>query len=70
MNITNQKTSMINTMYKQTYLVGLSLMSLLASHAKQKPNVIILYIDDMGIGDVECFGGKFTPTPNIDRLAS
>ena len=61
---------MINTMYKQTYLVGLSLMSLLASHAEQKPNVIILYIDDMGIGDVECFGGKYTPTPNIDRLAS
>lgn len=33
------------------------------------PNVIIIYVDDMGIGDIGCYGGKFTPTPNIDRLA-
>lgn len=33
------------------------------------PNVILIYVDDMGIGDIGCYGGKFTPTPNIDRLA-
>ncbi len=42
--------------------------SALAAEAQQ-PNVIIIYIDDMGIGDVGCYGGKFTPTPNIDKLA-
>ncbi|WP_417188977.1 sulfatase [Bacteroides sp.] len=41
----------------------------LACMAQDKPNVIVLYIDDMGIGDVSCYGGKITPTPNIDRLA-
>ena len=34
-----------------------------------KPNIIFLLTDDMGIGDVGCYGGKFAPTPNIDRLA-
>ncbi len=37
--------------------------------AAERPNIIIMYIDDMGIGDVGCYGGKFTPTPNIDQLA-
>ncbi|HVV02229.1 MAG TPA: sulfatase-like hydrolase/transferase [Verrucomicrobiae bacterium] len=34
-----------------------------------KPNIIFLLTDDMGYGDVGCYGGKFVPTPNIDRLA-
>lgn len=34
-----------------------------------KPNVIIIYTDDMGYSDVNAFGGRFTPTPNIDRIA-
>lgn len=36
---------------------------------QQKPNIIILNIDDMGYSDPSCFGGTYTPTPNIDRLA-
>ena len=36
----------------------------------RKPNVIILFIDDLGYGDLACFGNKRTPTPNIDALAS
>lgn len=34
-----------------------------------KPNVIIILTDDMGYGDIGCFGGDVLPTPNIDRLA-
>lgn len=37
--------------------------------AETKPNVVIIYIDDMGIGDIGCYGGKFVPTPNIDKIA-
>lgn len=37
--------------------------------AEKKPNVMIIYIDDMGIGDLSCYGGALTRTPNIDRLA-
>lgn len=49
--------------------VSLLLGSSLSAMAAEKPNIIMLYIDDMGYGDVGCYGGKFTPTPNIDRSA-
>ena len=37
--------------------------------AQEVLNVIIILTDDMGIGDIGCYGGDFAPTPNIDRLA-
>ena len=37
---------------------------------KEKPNVVLIYIDDLGYGDLGCYGCEDIPTPNIDRLAS
>lgn len=37
--------------------------------ADQQPNVVLIYIDDLGYGDLGCYGCKDIPTPNIDRLA-
>ena len=41
------------------------------AHAQQPPNIIVIYTDDMGFGDVSCLNpeAKFR-TPNIDRLAA
>jgi arylsulfatase A len=36
---------------------------------KRPPNVIIIYVDDMGYGDLGCFGAKKIKTPNLDRMA-
>ncbi|MFU8781289.1 MAG: sulfatase family protein [Kiritimatiellia bacterium] len=36
---------------------------------QDRPNIIIMYADDLGFGDVGCYGAKSIPTPNIDRLA-
>lgn len=36
----------------------------------EKPHIIIIYTDDMGIGDLSCYNGGWTNTPNIDRLAT
>ena len=35
-----------------------------------KPNVVLIYIDDLGYGDLGCYGCTDIPTPNIDRLAA
>ena len=34
---------------------------------KNRPNIIIMYADDLGFGDVSCYGAKRISTPNIDR---
>lgn len=36
---------------------------------KDRPNVIILYTDDLGYGDLSCYGAKAIETPHIDWLA-
>jgi arylsulfatase A-like enzyme len=40
------------------------------SAAADRPNIIVVLSDDMGRGDLGCYGGNVAPTPNIDRLAA
>ena len=35
-----------------------------------KPNIIVIFIDDMGYGDLGCYGASGYATPNIDKLAT
>ena len=36
----------------------------------EKPNIIIIYTDDVGYGDLSCYGATSVTTPEIDRLAA
>ncbi|MGN0092177.1 MAG: sulfatase-like hydrolase/transferase, partial [Alistipes sp.] len=38
--------------------------------AQARPNVVFIFADDLGIGDLSCYGATRIATPNIDRLAS
>jgi len=40
------------------------------SAESDRPNFLVIFIDDMGYGDVGCYGGEMAPTPHIDRLAA
>ncbi len=48
----------------------LSLTGQAAAAAESKPNVVYIMCDDMGYGDLGCYGQKYISTPNIDSLAS
>ena len=61
-------------------LLAPALLTVVGAHAKQvknnraddtrRPNVIIIYADDLGYGDLQCYGAKNVETPNVNRLAS
>jgi arylsulfatase A len=36
---------------------------------QKKPNIIFIYVDDLGYGDVGCYGATAVKTPNVDALA-
>lgn len=45
-------------------------VEMLSKKDNSKPNIIFILCDDMGYGDLACYGQKYIKTPNIDRMAS
>jgi len=37
---------------------------------KEKPNFVVIYADDLGYGDLSCYGSKTIHTPHLDRMAT
>lgn len=52
------------------FLLLIFLICTVAVAAEQKPNIVIIMADDLGYGDLSCYGATKIKTPNIDRLAS
>ena len=48
-------------------LVGF--LGMLSALAAPRPNIIFVFTDDFGWGDLGSYGGQFVPTPNLDRMA-
>ena len=58
-------------------IIGISVCSCLcrgsakaaSANTAEKPNFIVIFADDLGYGDIGCFGAKDIVTPNLDRMA-
>ncbi len=67
--------NLINTVIIRIYIVTISIVMCFSCNSSksddvlEKPNIIILYADDLGYGDVGAYGAKGVETPHIDFLA-
>jgi arylsulfatase len=55
------------------FLATLGLVITASAQERRKPNVVVMMADNLGYGDVGCYGGgevRGMPTPRIDKLAS
>ncbi len=57
---------------QQTFLAGCLALAATGIHAQQadKPNILFILCDDMGYGDLGCYGQNYIRTPHIDRMAA
>ena len=60
--------------YINTAIIAAMLMATasvcVAAEIDRKPNFIIIFIDDMGYGDIEPFGSKLNKAPNLNQMAA
>jgi Arylsulfatase A and related enzymes len=56
--------------FLQTLSAATATSLLGAAKPTSNPNIVFIYADDLGYGDVSCYGAKAASTPNIDALAA
>ncbi|GAB1452219.1 hypothetical protein MASR2M47_22750 [Draconibacterium sp.] len=64
------------SLFKNAFIVMTSVLISCGTATKKEnpqpenpPNIVIIYLDDLGYGDVSAYGSKAIKTPNIDKLA-
>ena len=65
------------SMSRRTFVKSLGLAAMatalplkLRAASPKQPNIVLIYADDLGYGDVGCYGATKVKTPNVDKLAA
>ena len=64
------KRKIISPLCAVTMLAVTSAAQPQAVEQRKKPNIVFILADDMGYGDLACYGNRYIQTPHIDRLAA
>lgn len=56
-------------MNRRQFLSGLGASVAPVAAQSARPNVVLIYADDVGYGDLSCYGATAVKTPNLDRIA-
>ncbi|MGE3311637.1 MAG: arylsulfatase [Limisphaerales bacterium] len=55
--------------HPELFLAVVLFLALVSARAADRPNIVVIMADDLGFGDVSCYGAQAIQTPAIDRLA-
>jgi len=58
-----------HSVFAMLLLLSLCILSPLSAAEPARPNILFIFTDDFGWGDLGSYGGRFVPTPNLDRMA-
>jgi arylsulfatase A-like enzyme len=61
---------MSTNLFRAILVIPLCLAGTFLYGAAARPNIVLIYADDLGYGDVGCYGAKRVKTPHIDKLAA
>lgn len=61
---------MKTVLHQFAFICGVIIAGLSVTAAEKPPNIVVIFIDDMGYADIGPFGGKPELTPNLNRMAA